>query len=278
MERKGISKMIGFIFLLVMALIWIVPVLYTMITSFKSEADIQTNAFTILPINWVIGNYQDVLFDNTSAPVAKWFMNSMIISVSQTILVLVLVSLAAYGYSRMKFKGRDAIFVFLMATMMFPAVVNLIPLYRIVDTLGWVNNYLAAIVPGAAGVFNIFLVRQFMQGIPMDFDESARVDGASDFQIFYKLILPLIKPVLTVVALFTFTGAWNDFLWPSIVFNDVEKMPITPGLQLLQGMYALDVAHALTGALVAIVPTFILYLFTQKYFMESLSLSSGVKG
>lgn len=270
--------MIGFIFLLVMALIWIVPVLYTMITSFKSEADIQTNAFTILPINWVIGNYQDVLFDNTSAPVAKWFMNSMIISVSQTILVLVLVSLAAYGYSRMKFKGRDAIFVFLMATMMFPAVVNLIPLYRIVDTLGWVNNYLAAIVPGAAGVFNIFLVRQFMQGIPMDFDESARVDGASDFQIFYKLILPLIKPVLTVVALFTFTGAWNDFLWPSIVFNDVEKMPITPGLQLLQGMYALDVAHALTGALVAIVPTFILYLFTQKYFMESLSLSSGVKG
>jgi len=261
-----------------MAFIWIVPVLYTTITSFKSEADIQSSAFTILPINWVIGNYQDVLFSNTSAPVAKWFMNSLIISVSQTVLVLVIVSLAGYGYSRMKFKGREAIFVFLMATMMFPAVVNLIPLYKIIDTLGWVNNYLAAIVPGAAGVFNIFLVRQFMQGIPKDFDESARVDGASDFQIFTKLILPLIRPVLTVVALFTFTASWNDFLWPSIVFNDVEKMPITPGLQLLQGMYALDVAHALTGALVAIVPTFILYLFTQKYFMESLSLSSGVKG
>ncbi|OCA83405.1 carbohydrate ABC transporter permease [Pradoshia sp. D12] len=278
MGKKGISKIVGLIFLLIMAFIWIVPVLYTFITSFKSEADIQTNAFTILPINWVIGNYQDVLFNNTSAPVAKWFMNSMIISLSQTVLVLVIVSLAAYGYSRMKFKGRDTIFIFLMATMMFPAVVNLIPLYKIMDTLGWVNNYLAAIVPGAAGVFNIFLVRQFMQGIPIDFDESARVDGASDFQIFFKLILPLIKPVLTVVALFTFTASWNDFLWPSIVFNDVEMMPITPGLQLLQGMYQLDVAHALTGALVAIIPTFILYLFTQKYFMESMSLSSGVKG
>lgn len=278
MKKKKVSKIVGLIFLLLMAFIWIVPVLYTFFSSFKSEADIQTNAFTILPINWVIGNYQDVLFANTSAPVAKWFLNSLIISVSQTVLVLVIVSFAAYGYSRMKFKGRDAIFVFLMATMMFPAVVNLIPLYNIVDKLGWVNHYLAAIVPGAAGVFNIFLVRQFMQGIPMDFDESARVDGASDFQIFVKLILPLIKPVLTVVALFTFTASWNDFLWPSIVFNDVEKMPITPGLQLLQGMYALDVAHALTGALVAIVPTFILYLFTQKYFMESLSLSSGVKG
>ncbi|MBD8068662.1 carbohydrate ABC transporter permease [Bacillus sp. PS06] len=279
MERQKLSKYISLIFLVIMALIWVVPLLYTVLSSFKSEADIQSNAFTFLPINWVIGNYQDVLFANTSAPVAKWFMNSMIISVSQTVLVLVLVSLAGYGYARMKFKGRDAIFVFLMATMMFPAVVNLIPLYKIVDTFGWVNNYLAAIVPGTAGVFSIFLVRQFMLGIPMDFDESARVDGASDFQIFTRLILPLIRPVLTVVALFTFTGAWNDFLWPSIVFNDVEMMPITPGLKLLQGMYGtLEIAHALTGALIAIVPTFILYLFTQKYFMESLSLSSGVKG
>nr|WP_319005763.1 carbohydrate ABC transporter permease [Metabacillus niabensis] len=278
MKKISVSKMISFIFLLFMAFIWLVPLLYTFLTTFKNESDIQSNPFTILPINWVIGNYQDVLFENTSAPVAKWFMNSLIISVSQTVLVLVIVSLAGYGYSRMKFKGRDAIFVFLMATMMFPAVVNLIPLYKIIDTLGWVNSYFAAIVPGAAGVFNIFLVRQFMQGIPKDFDESARVDGASEFQIFTKLILPLIRPVLTVVALFTFTGSWNDFLWPSIVFNDIEKMPITPGLQLLQGMYALDIAHALTGALIAIVPTFILYLFTQKYFMESLSLSSGVKG
>ncbi len=279
MEKNKLSKYISFIFLLIMACIWIVPLWYTVFSSFKSEADIQSSAFTILPINWVIGNYQDVLFGNTSAPVARWFLNSLIISLSQTVLVLVLVSLAGYGYARMKFKGRDAIFLFLMATMMFPAVVNLIPLYKIVDTLGWVNNYLAAIVPGTAGVFSIFLVRQFMLGIPMDFDESARVDGASDFQIFIKLILPLIRPVLTVVALFTFTGAWNDFLWPSIVFNDVEMMPITPGLQLLQGMYgSLEVAHALTGALIAIVPTFILYLFTQKYFMESLSLSSGVKG
>lgn len=279
MEKRKLSKYISLLFLIIMAFIWIVPLWYTLFSSFKSEADIQSNAFTILPINWVIGNYQDVLFSNTSAPVAKWFMNSMIISVTQTVLVLVLVSLAGYGYARMKFKGRDAIFIFLMATMMFPAVVNLIPLYKIVDSLGWVNNYLAAIVPGTAGVFNIFLVRQFMLGIPKDFDESARVDGASDFQIFIKLILPLIRPVLTVVALFTFTGAWNDFLWPSIVFNDVEMMPITPGLQLLQGMYgSLEVAHALTGALIAIVPTFILYLFTQKYFMESLSLSSGVKG
>lgn len=278
MKKLSAPKIVAFLFLLIMALIWVIPLTYAIFSSFKLEADIQSMAFTILPVHWVMENYQEVLFNNSSAPLAKWFMNSMIIAVSQTILVLIVVSLAGYGYSRLKFKGRDALFVFLMATMMFPGVVNLIPLYKIIDSFGWVNSYLAAIVPGAAGVFNIFLVKQFMAGIPKEFDESARVDGASEFQIFIKIILPLIKPILTVVALFTFTGAWNDFLWPSIVFNDIEKMPITPGLQLLQGMYQTVVGVSTAAALIAIVPTFILYLFTQKYFLESMSLSSGVKG
>ncbi|TDL63406.1 carbohydrate ABC transporter permease [Rhodococcus qingshengii] len=278
MKKLSAPKIVAFLFLLIMALIWVIPLAYAIFSSFKLEADIQSMAFTILPVHWVMENYQEVLFNNSSAPLSKWFMNSMIIAVSQTILVLIVVSLAGYGYSRLKFKGRDALFVFLMATMMFPGVVNLIPLYKIIDSFGWVNSYLAAIVPGAAGVFNIFLVKQFMAGIPKEFDESARVDGASEFQIFIKIILPLIKPILTVVALFTFTGAWNDFLWPSIVFNDIEKMPITPGLQLLQGMYQTVVGVSTAAALIAIVPTFILYLFTQKYFLESMSLSSGVKG
>ncbi|MDN4071784.1 carbohydrate ABC transporter permease [Fictibacillus terranigra] len=278
MKKVNISTLISFIFLLCMTLIWIFPLAWSLFTSFKNEIDIQTFGFTMLPIHWVITNYQDVLFHNTSAPVAKWFMNSMIISVTQTILVLVVVSMAAYGYTRLRFKGRDWLFSFLLATMMFPAVVNLIPLYKIVDTLGWVNSYWAAIVPGAAAVFNVFLVRQFMIGIPIELDESARIDGANDFQIYTKVTLPLIKPVLTVVALFTFTSSWNDFLWPSIVFNDIDKMPITPGLQLLQGMYVTDIGHAMAAAIIAIVPTFILYLFTQRYFLQSMSLSSGVKG
>ncbi|MCK6259003.1 carbohydrate ABC transporter permease [Fictibacillus sp. WQ 8-8] len=278
MKKVNISTLISFIFLLCMTLIWIFPLAWSLFTSFKDEIDIQTFGFTMLPIHWVIANYQDVLFNNTSAPVAKWFMNSMIISVTQTILVLVVVSMAAYGYTRLRFKGRDWLFSFLLATMMFPAVVNLIPLYKIVDTLGWVNSYWAAIVPGAAAVFNVFLVRQFMIGIPIELDESARIDGANDFQIYTKVTLPLIKPVLTVVALFTFTSSWNDFLWPSIVFNDIDKMPITPGLQLLQGMYVTDIGHAMAAAIIAIVPTFILYLFTQRYFLQSMSLSSGVKG
>ncbi|MDM5337408.1 carbohydrate ABC transporter permease [Fictibacillus enclensis] len=278
MKKLNISTLISFIFLLCMTLIWIFPLAWAFFSSFKDEIDIQTYGFSMLPVHWVITNYQDLLFDNSSTPVAKWFMNSMIISVTQTVLVLVVVSMAAYGYTRLRFKGRDWLFSVLLASMMFPAVVNLIPLYKIIDTLGWVNTYWAAIVPGAAAVFNVFLVRQFMIGIPLELDESARIDGANDFQIYTKVTLPLIKPVLTVVALFTFTSSWNDFLWPSIVFNDIDRMPITPGLQLLQGMYVTDIGHAMSAALIAIVPTFILYLFTQRYFLQSMSLTSGVKG
>ncbi len=160
---------------------------------------------------------------------------------------------------------------------MFPTVMNLIPNFKIIDMLGWTNTFMAVIVPGAAGVYNIFLVRQFILGIPKELDESAVVDGANEFQIFYYIILPLIKPVLTVVALFSFTSSWNDFLWPSIVINDIDKLPITPGLQLLQGQYLTYPGIGVAGALLALVPTFALYLVAQKSFMKSMSLQSGIK-
>jgi len=277
MKKMNLSKIIAFVFLVGMCIVWATPLIWAFFTSFKSEVEIINHTSRLLPINWVLANYTRALF-STSTPVFSWFINSVIISVSHTILVLFVVSTAAYGYTRLKFKGRDAIFFFLLATMMFPGVVNLIPLFAIVDRFGWINNPLAVIVPGATGVFNIFLVRQFMLGIPNEFDESARIDGASDFQIFTKIMLPLIRPILTVVALFAFTGSWNDFLWPSIVFNDIRNLPLTPGLQLLQGTFHQQIGALLAGALFAIIPTFLLYLFAQKYFLESLSLSSGVKG
>ena len=278
MKKQHTSKIVAFIFLVMMSAVWLVPLLYGVFTSFKSESELMTEGFKFLPIEWVLTNYQELLINNTSTPLIKWFMNSMLISVSHTLLVLVVVSFSAYAYSRLNFKGKNALFSFLLATMMFPSVVNLIPLYKIVDILGWVNTLLAMIIPGAAGVFNTFLVKQFMDNIPKDFDEAARIDGAGELTIFTRIILPLIKPVLLVVALFSFTGSWNDFLWPSIVFNDIEKMPITSGLQLLQGMYQAQPTLLMAGALVAIIPTFILYLFAQKYFLQSMSLSAGVKG
>lgn len=280
MKNKWLSfpKLVASLFLLLMAIIWVVPLAWGLVTSFKDNMEFQTMGFKFLPVEWVTTNYTSLLVDNYSTPLLHWFSNSLIISVFHTLLVLVVVSLAAFAYGRLRFKGRNVIFTFLLATMMFPGVVNLIPLYKIIDSLGWVNSYLAAIVPGAAGVFNIFLVRQFMANIPIEYDEAARVDGAGDFRIFFKVILPQLRPILMVVALFSFTGSWNDFLWPSIVFNDIEKMPITSGLQLLQGMYIAQPTILMAGAIIAIIPTFIIYLFAQKYFLQSMSLSAGIKG
>ncbi|MGX7078287.1 carbohydrate ABC transporter permease [Globicatella sanguinis] len=278
MKKINLQKIFAFIFLSSIAIIWTVPLLYGVLTSFKSELELLTSDLRLLPIEWVLTNYQELIQDNYSTPIVRWFINSLVIATGHTVLVLLVASLSAFAYSRLDFKGKKAIFSFLLGSMMFPSVVNLIPLYKIVDILGWVNTPLAVIVPGAAGVFNIFLVKQFMDNIPKDYDEAAQIDGANDFMIFYKIILPLIKPVLLVISLFSFTGSWNDFLWPSIVFNDIEKMPITSGLQLLQGMYQAQPTLLMAGALIAIIPTFILYIFAQKYFLQSMSLSVGVKG
>ncbi|EOT39149.1 carbohydrate ABC transporter permease [Enterococcus columbae] len=277
MKQNRVGKIIAFIILAIVCLVWIFPLVWAVLTSFKSDIEIQKVGFSLFPKHWTIENYTKLLFGNDSSPVLSWFINSLIISLSHTVLVLFIVSFAAYGYTRLTFKGRDLLFSILLGTMMFPSVMNLIPNFKIVDTLGWTNTFLAVIVPGAAGVYNIFLVRQFILGIPKELDESAVVDGANEFQIFYYIILPLIRPVLTVVALFSFTGSWNDFLWPSIVISDIDKLPITPGLQLLQGQYLTYPGIGTAGALLALIPTFILYLIAQKSFMESMSLQSGIK-
>ena len=277
MKHVKATKITAFVFLFITALFWVIPLIWAVLTSFKSAEEIQMVGFNFLPVNWTLSNYSELLFNNASSPILKWFMNSLIISICHSALVVVVASLAAYGYTRLQFKGRDVIFAILLGSMMFPGIVNLIPLYSVVHTLGWVNNFLAIIVPGAASVFNVFLVRQFALGIPKSLDESARIDGANEFQIFFRVILPLIRPVLTVVALFSFTGAWNDFLWPSVIMSDVENLPITPGLQLLQGQYITYPGIGTAGAIIALIPAFILYLFAQKYFMQSMTLQAGIK-
>lgn len=276
--KRNISKAIAFIFLVIMGLVWIAPIIWTLLSSFKSNAEIATVGYRFLPIEWTFKNYIEVFTNTQNAPIYRWFLNSLLISGSQTIFVLIVASMSAYAYARLQFKGKETIFWILMATVMFPGIINLVPMYKICDVLGWVDNPLALIIPGIGGVYNIFLIRQFLTGIPRDFDEAAFIDGAGEWTIYTKIILPLARPVLTVVGLFTFTASWNDFLFPSIIFNNVDKMPLTPGLRLLQGVYEQKLAHTLASAILAMVPTFLIYLGAQKYFLEGLVLTSGIKG
>lgn len=271
------TKIIASLSLIIAAVAWVYPILWGFLTSFKSEGEIRQLGYSFLPVTWTLENYSDILFENPSTPIISWFFNSVTVSIGHVILVLIVTSLAAYGYARLDFKGNNLIFSFLLASMMFPAIVNLIPLYDIMNSLGWVNSQLALIVPGAGSVGNVFLVRQFALNIPKSFDESAKMDGASEFQIFTRIILPMLRPVLIVTALFSFTGSWNDFLWPSVVMSGIDQLTITPGLQLLQGQFISYPGLGVSGAVIAIIPTLLLYLFAQKYFMESLTLEAGLK-
>ena len=277
MKFKTVEKFFAGVALLALSILWVIPVVWAFFTSFKSKNEIISSGFGLIPNKFILANYIELLGSNEQTPVLTWFVNSLIISVGQTLLVLIVVSLAAYGYTRVKFKGRDVLFLFLLSTMMFPSVLSLIPNYKIVDTLGLLNSPLAVILPGAAGVYNVFLVHQFAKAIPDELDEAARIDGANHLQVYWHVIMPLLKPELTVVALFTFTAAWNDFLWPSIVLTDVESMAITPGLQLLQGQYETYPGISTAGALVALLPMLGIFIFAQKYFMEALHMTSGIK-
>ncbi|MDF2611810.1 MAG: sugar transporter permease protein [Lachnospiraceae bacterium] len=279
MKIKHRGKIIAFCFCLAIAILWVTPVLFSFMTSLKSEIELKTNGFNFLPKAPTGENYSDLLTkSNSTTPIFLWFKNSFIVSGIHTILVLIVASTSAFAYARLEFKGKNTLFWIIMATMMFPSIINLIPLYKICDALNLINTKWAIILPGVGGAFNIFLMRQFMMGIPKELDEAAKIDGANSFQIYYRIIMPLSAPVLTVVAMFAFTGSWNDFLWPSLVINNIEKLTITPGMQLLKGTYNTFPAHALAGGVLAILPTFIFFLFAQKYFLKGMQLQSGVKG
>ncbi|HWO54820.1 carbohydrate ABC transporter permease [Paenibacillus sp. JTLBN-2024] len=279
-KKVSISKYIAYLFLIVLCVIWVVPVLFGISTSFRSQTEVVSSGFRLFPKEWTFENYVAILDNTSTAPIVRWLFNSVFIAVSHTLLVVVIISLTGYGYARMKFKGRDALFFTLLGISFFPGVVNIIPSYKIIDAFGWVNTSLAMIIPGLAGMGNIFLVRQFLKGIPGELDESARVDGAGDFRIYFSIILPLIKPVLIVCGLFSFVGSWNDFLWPVIVYTDVDKMPITAGLLLLQDIYGnyRMIGQLMGSAMLAIIPTLLLFAFAQKYFIQSINLNSGIKG
>lgn len=284
-KQKGssnisISKYISYTFLIALCIIWIIPVIFGISTSFRSQTEVVSSGFRLFPKAWVFENYVAILENTSTAPILRWLMNSLFIATSHTLLVIIVISITGFGYTRLNFKGRDTLFFTLLGISFFPGVVNLIPSYKIIDTLGWVNTSWAMIIPGLAGMGNIFLVRQFMNGIPKELDESAKVDGASDFRIFAQIILPLVKPVLIVCGLFSFTGSWNDFLWPVIVYTDVDKMPVTAGLLLLQDIYGnyRMIGQLMGSAILAIIPTLLLFVFAQKYFVQSINLNSGIKG
>lgn len=257
------------------AISMLIPFLWMISTSLKTD----DNAFAFPPqlLPWPPKweNYPAAL---KVAPFGRFFLNSLFISVTVTVTSLLLNSLAAYGFAKFNFKGRNTLFMVLLASMMIPGQVTMIPGFLLLKNLGWLDTYAGLIVPGIAGAFGIFFLRQYMLTLPDELFDAARVDGATEMGIFWRIVLPLAKPALATLAIFTFMGSWNDFLGPLIVVKSEEMRTLPLAVSALSaGHYVMSWPLLMAGACFVILPVIVVYLVAQRYFVEGIALGS-VKG
>lgn len=230
----------------------------------------------MIPNTLTLKNFQNVL-NNPATPAAHWFINSLLVSVIFTFLSVSIDAMAAYGYARLSFPGRNTLFGLLIATLVMPGLIFLIPNYLTVARLGWLNSYQGIIIPGLANVFGIFFLRQFFLSLPRELEEAAMIDGASIWTIFFRIVIPLAKPALATLGVINFLGAWNDFLWPLLVMTDITKQTLPVGLATLQGAYVFDYGSLMAGAVISALPVLLIYIFIQRYIVESVAIT-GLKG
>jgi len=209
--------------------------------------------------------------------IVRYFINSIIVSVSVTAISLVFNSMAGYAFAKYRFPGKSKLFSLLLSAMVIPAQVTMLPLFLMLNRLGLINSYWGIIIPGMASIYGIFLIRQYIISIPDSLIEAARIDGASDFYIYRKIILPLAKPILVTLALFTFMGAWNDFLWPLIILTRDNMYTLPVALANLMGEHVQDTELMMAGSVVTILPVLIVFLAMQKYYIRGIMLG-GLKG
>jgi multiple sugar transport system permease protein len=206
-------------------------------------------------------------------PFGRYFLNSSVVAVTVTVLQILLSSLAAFAFARLRFRGREPLFLLYLATLMIPAQVTLIPNFLIINRLGWYDTLLALIVPGLFSALSTFLLRQYFRSIPLDLDEAARMDGASSFRIWWQVILPLSWPVMAALAIFTFQAIWNDFLWPLVVTSSDTMRTIPIGLAYFVGQYSTAWNLLMAGSVIALLPVLIIYVFAQRTFVQGITLT-----
>lgn len=273
--KRTISLTLSYVALALVTFLMIFPLIIVVIVSFTPNAVTQTWPPKIIPSAWTLDNYTS-LFQRL--PIGRELLNTIVFAGAVTIISVFFDSLAAYGLSRVDFKGRGILLAVLIATMMIPAMALLIPVYKLLGSMGLVNSYLGIIIPRMADVGGIFLLRQFFISIPKDLDNAARIDGAGEFRIFAQIILPNAVPAILAVGMFNFMGNWNDLLWPLIMTSKPETRTITAGLAMLTGHGSSVTPYGvvMAGALISALPLLIVFFFVQKRFVEGIAMT-GMK-
>jgi len=277
-----------YVFLGVTALSMLIPFIWMVFTSFKPQTEIFKMPPVIFTTSYTLEHYARAL---TRGNFNIYFYNSMIVSVVTTLLNLFVTSLAGYAFARLKWRLREELFMVVLAVMMLPGLIALIPTFLIVKVTpfaggnnwlgqggtGWLDSYPGLILPAVGGGFYVFLLRQFFLTLPTELEDAGRIDGCDEFGIFWRIILPLCKPVLAVVALFSFQASWNDFLWPLVIVQSDRMRTIQLGLTLFQSQHRIDWGVLMAGTAIATVPTVVLFLAFQRYFVQGIALT-GIKG
>jgi len=274
-NNKGKLKRTNSVVYVLLALggiIMIFPFVWMIATSFKQPWDVYN--LSIIPPEATFNNYIR-LFEGSNFP--RWFLNSFVVGLLVTFSVLFFDSLAGYTLCKFNFKGKKIIFILILSTMMIPTEMLVIPWYIMSNKMGWVNSYWGIMFPGIMTGFGTFLMRQFFQGVPDELIDAARIDGLNEFQIWWKIAMPLVKPAISALAIFTFLGNWNAFLWPLIVISKTELYTLPVGLAFFSGEFQTEWEMVMTGASVATIPVLIVFLIFQKQIIKGIALS-GLKG
>lgn len=249
------------------------PLVWMVSASLMPSGQASTFPPRFLPGPVTFEHYKNVL---TRMNLARALFNSGVLALSVTLFSLLINSMAGYAFAKYRFRGRDPLFKFLISSMVIPAQVTMLPLFLMLNKMGFINSYVGVIIPGLASIFGIFLIRQFALAIPDSYIEAARMDGAGDFRIYWSLVLPLCKPVLITLAVFTFMGTWNDFLWPLIVMTDDSMYTLPVALANLSLEHVQDTELMMAGSVITIAPVLLIFVAVQKYYVSGI-MAGGVK-
>ena len=273
--QKTIGKITWYVVLTVLGMVFSLPFFWMLSSSLKVEADIWIYPPAWIPNPVVWENYPNGL-ELMHFP--RLLANTLFLVVVGTFGILLSSTWVVYGFTRFRFRGRDSLFVLLLSTMMLPAQVTMVPLFIMYKNLGWLNTYLPLLVPAFFGsAFYIFLLRQFFTTIPTELDDAAKIDGCGYISIWWRIMLPLAKPALATVTVFSVIAGWNDFLWPLIILNDGDKYNLALGLATFRGLYTTQWGYLMAASVVVLMPCLLLYFFAQRFIIEGITLT-GLKG
>jgi multiple sugar transport system permease protein len=286
-KTKHMRTFIWYCLVILISLTTVLPFLWTLSTSFKSDSEILSGSMQLIPSHFTWDHYKEVF---ETMPFLNYLKNSLILALGGVATNLFFGSLAGYSFGQLKFKGKKPIFLVFLASMMVPSIVTMIPTFIVLrgfplaggndligtGGLGLINSYWAILLPGAAGAFSIFFMKQFFEQLPKELGESARIDGASEFKIFWNVYFPLAKPALTTLGIMTFQAGWNAFMWPMIVLNADEMKTVQVGLAAFQYNYNTNYGPLMAGTILATLPVLVLFIFAQRNYVQGMA-DAGIK-